>query len=63
MPVLKHHSSTHLSIAMKNLMVCQNRMNTLTALISVLPISVYTKARLNIVDAYRVLMSDGPTAA
>jgi len=62
-PVLKHHSSTHLSIAMKNLMgVVKNRMKYhLTGLDQcIADFCLYKKPDLNIVDAYRVLMSDGP---
>ncbi len=62
-PVLKHHSSTHLSIAMKNLMgIVKNRMKYhLTSLDQcIADFCLYKKPDLNIVDAYRVLMSDGP---
>ena len=62
-PVLKHHSSTHLSIAMKNLMgIVRNRMKYhLTGLDQcIADFCLYKKPDLNIVDAYRVLMSDGP---
>ena len=63
-PVLKHHSSTHLSIAMKNLMgVVKNRMEYhLTGLDQcIADFCLYRKPDLNIVDAYRVLMSNGPS--
>jgi len=62
-PVLKHHRSAHLSIAMKNLMgIVQNRMKYhLTGLDQcIADFCLYKKPDLNIVDAYRVLMSDGP---
>lgn len=62
-PVLKHHGSTHLSIAMKNLMgIVKNRMKYhLTGLDQcIADFCLYKKPDLNIVDAYRVLMSDGP---
>jgi len=62
-PVLKHHSSTHLSIAMKNMMgIVKNRMKYhLTGLDQcIADFCLYKKPDLNIVDAYRVLMSDGP---
>ncbi len=62
-PVLKHHSSTHLSIAMKNLMgIVNNRMKYhLVGLDQcIADFCLYKKPDLNIVDAYRVLMSDGP---
>jgi uncharacterized protein (DUF362 family) len=63
-PVLKHHSSAHLSIAMKNLMgVVKNRMEYhLTGLDQcIADFCLYRKPDLNIVDAYRVLMSQGPS--
>jgi uncharacterized protein (DUF362 family) len=63
-PVLKHHSSTHLSIAMKNLMgIVNNRMKYhLVGLDQcIADFCLYKKPDLNIVDAYRVLMSDGPS--
>jgi len=62
-PVLKHHSSAHLSIAMKNLMgIVKNRMKYhLTGLDQcIADFCLYKKPDLNIVDAYRVLMSNGP---
>ena len=62
-PVLKHHGSTHLSIAMKNLMgIVKNRIKYhLTGLDQcIADFCLYKKPDLNIVDAYRVLMSDGP---
>jgi len=62
-PVLKHHSSAHLSIAMKNLMgIVKNRMEYhLTGLDQcIADFCLYKKPDLNIVDAYRVLMSHGP---
>jgi uncharacterized protein (DUF362 family) len=62
-PVLKHHSSAHLSIAMKNLMgIVKNRMTYhLSGLDQcIADFCLYKKPDLNIVDAYRVLMSNGP---
>lgn len=62
-PVLKHHSSTQLSIAMKNLMgIVKNRMEYhLTGLDQcIADFCMYKKPDLNVVDAYRVLMSHGP---
>lgn len=62
-PVLKHHSSTHLTIAMKNLMgIVKNRMiYHLSGLDQcIADFCLYRKPDLNIVDAYRVLMSRGP---
>jgi len=63
-PVLKHHGSTHLSIAMKNLMgIIKNRMEYhLTGLDQcIADFCLYRKPDLNIVDAYRVMMSHGPS--
>jgi len=63
-PILKHHGSTHLSIAMKNLMgIVKNRMEYhLTGLDQcIADFCLYRKPDLNIVDAYRVLMSQGPS--
>jgi uncharacterized protein (DUF362 family) len=63
-PILKHHSSAHLSIAMKNLMgIVKNRMEYhLTGLDQCIADFCLTrKPDLNIVDAYRVLMSHGPS--
>ncbi|PKN76445.1 MAG: tat (twin-arginine translocation) pathway signal sequence [Deltaproteobacteria bacterium HGW-Deltaproteobacteria-10] len=63
-PVLKHHGSTQLSIAMKNLMgVVSNRMEYhLTGLDQcIADFCLFCKPNLNIVDAYRVLMSHGPS--
>ncbi len=63
-PILKHHSSAHLSIAMKNLMgIVKNRMEYhLTGLDQcIADFCLYRKPDLNVVDAYRVLMSQGPS--
>ena len=63
-PVLKHHSSTHLSIAMKNMMgIIKNRMEYhLIGLDQcIADFCLYRKPDLNVVDAYRVLMSHGPS--
>jgi len=62
-PVLKHHSSADLSIAMKNLMgVVWDRMywhrNDLHQCIA--DYTTYRKPDLNIIDAYRVMMKNGP---
>ncbi|MRR15169.1 MAG: DUF362 domain-containing protein [Deltaproteobacteria bacterium] len=62
-PVLKHHSSAHLSMAMKNLMgVVKNRLEYhLSGLDQcIADFCLYRKPDLNVVDAYRVLMSQGP---
>ena len=62
-PVLKHHSSADLSIAMKNLMgVVWDRMywhrNDLHQCIA--DYCTYRKPDLNVIDAYRVMMKNGP---
>ncbi|MBN2173612.1 MAG: DUF362 domain-containing protein [Bacteroidales bacterium] len=62
-PVLKHHSSADLSIAMKNLMgVVWDRMywhrNDLHQCIA--DYSTYRQPDLNVIDAYRVMMKNGP---
>ncbi|MFC1733338.1 DUF362 domain-containing protein [candidate division KSB1 bacterium] len=62
-PVLKHHSSTNLSIAMKNLMgiVWDRRYWHRNALHQcIADFSTYRKPDLNIIDAYRVMMKNGP---
>ncbi len=62
-PVLKHHSSAYLSIAMKNLMgVVKNRLEYhLSGLDQcIADFCLYRKPDLNVVDAYRVLMNHGP---
>lgn len=65
-PVLKHHSGSQLTIAMKNLMgVVWDRQayhrNNLHECIA--EFCLYRKPNLNIVDAYRVTMANGPQAA
>lgn len=62
-PVLKHHSSADLSIAMKNLMgVVWDRMfwhrNNLHQCIA--DYSTHRKPDLNVIDGYRVMMKNGP---
>lgn len=62
-PVLKHHSSADLSIAMKNLMgVIWDRRywhrNNLHQCIA--DFATYCKPTLNVIDAYRVMMKNGP---
>lgn len=62
-PILKHHSSTKLTIAMKNLMgvVWDRRYwhrNDLNQCIA--DYTMYRKPDLNVVDAYRVLKQNGP---
>ncbi len=63
-PVLKHHSSAHLTIAMKNLMgIVKNRMiYHLSGLDQcIADFCLFRKPDLNVVDAYRVLRSRGPS--
>ena len=65
-PVLKHHSSSQVTIAMKNLMgVVYDRMayhrQGLHECIT--DFCFYRKPDLNIVDAYRVTMANGPSNA
>jgi uncharacterized protein (DUF362 family) len=62
-PVLKHHSSADLSIAMKNLMgVVWDRMfwhrNDLHQCIA--DYTTHRKPDLNVIDGYRVMMKNGP---
>lgn len=62
-PVLKHHSSANLSISMKNLMgVIWDRRywhrNDLHQCIA--DFTTFCKPDLNVVDAYRVMMKNGP---
>jgi len=62
-PVLKNHRGTHLTIAMKNLMgIVWDRLayhySDLDQCIA--DFCLYKKPALNIVDAYRVMMKDGP---
>lgn len=62
-PVLKHHGSADLSIAMKNLMgiIWDRRYwhrNDLHQCIA--DFTTYSKPHLNIIDAYRVMQKNGP---
>lgn len=62
-PILKHHRGTHITSAMKNLMgIVWNRLEyhykNLDQCIA--DFCLYKKPALNIVDAYRVMMKDGP---
>ncbi len=62
-PVLKHHRGTHLTIAMKNLMgIIWNRLDYHSTNLDqcTSDFCLYKKPTLNIVDAYRVMMKDGP---
>ena len=63
-PVLKHHGSTHLSLAMKNLMGCvwdrgYYHRNNLDQCIA--DFITFKKPTLNVIDAYRVLKNGGPS--
>jgi Uncharacterized conserved protein len=63
-PILKHHSYTHLTIAMKNLMgVIYDRMEYHNRGVDkcIADFCLFRKPDLNIVDAYRVLMRGGPS--
>jgi uncharacterized protein (DUF362 family) len=63
-PILKHHSYTSLSIAMKNLMgVVWNRMDYHFSDLDqcIADFCLYRKPDLNIVDAYRVMTKNGPS--
>lgn len=65
-PVLKHHASTGLTIAMKNLMgaVWDRRFYHKSGLHEcIAEFCLYRKPDLNIVDAYRVTMANGPQRA
>jgi uncharacterized protein (DUF362 family) len=62
-PVLKHHSSADLSISMKNLMgiIWDRRYwhrNNLHQCIA--DFTTWCKPTLNVIDAYRVMMKNGP---
>ncbi|MHC1708734.1 MAG: DUF362 domain-containing protein [Bacteroidales bacterium] len=62
-PVLKHHSSSLITVSMKNLMgIIWDRYywhkNNLHQCIA--DFATYSKPTLNIVDAYRVMMKNGP---
>jgi len=65
-PVLKHHSATGLTIAMKNLMgaVWDRRFYHKSGLHEcIAEFCLYRRPDLNIVDAYRVTMANGPQRA
>jgi len=65
-PVLKHHASTGLTIAMKNLMgaVWDRRFYHKSGLHEcIAEFCLYRKPDLNVVDAYRVTMANGPQRA
>ncbi len=62
-PVLKNHRGTHLTIAMKNLMgIVWDRLEYHHTGLDqcIADFCLYKKPALNIVDAYRVMMKDGP---
>lgn len=63
-PVLKHHGSTHLSLAMKNLMGCvwdrgYYHRNNLDQCIA--DFVSFRTPTLNVIDAYRVITAGGPS--
>ncbi len=63
-PVMKHHGSTHLSLAMKNLMGCvwdrgYYHRNNLDQCIA--DFVTFKKPTLNVIDAYRVIKNGGPS--
>ena len=62
-PIAKHHGSAQVTLAMKNLMgVILNRNNIHLALDQrIADLSTVIKPTLNVIDAYRVLTSHGPT--
>lgn len=63
MPVLKNHNYTHLTIAMKNLMgIVWDRMKYHYSDLDqcIADFCLFKKPDLNIVDAYRVMMRNGP---
>ncbi len=62
-PILKHHSGTKMSGAMKNLMgmVWDRRIMHRRGLVQTIPdLLTYRKPDLNVVDAYRMMMTHGP---
>jgi uncharacterized protein (DUF362 family) len=62
-PVLKHHSSSQLTIGMKNLMgVVWNRGSWHASGLTqcIVDMTAYRKADLTVVDAYRVMKDNGP---
>ncbi len=62
-PVLKHHSYTHITMAMKNLMgVVWDRMYYHSAGLDqcIAEFCLYKKPDLNVLDAYRVMKAHGP---
>ncbi len=64
-PVLKHHSFSHLSIAMKNLMgIVWDRLAYHESGLDqcIADFCLFCKPTLNVVDAYRVIMRNGPYA-
>jgi uncharacterized protein (DUF362 family) len=62
-PVLKHHSSTDLTIGMKNLMGVvwdRNRWHANGVAACIAEMAAFRKPDLTVVDAYRVMMRNGP---
>ena len=63
-PIAKHHSLARLTIAMKNLLgIVDNRTNFHPNFVQRLPdLSTIVKPTLNVVDAVRILMKNGPAS-
>lgn len=63
-PVLKHHGLTNLTISMKNLMgVCAGRRGLIHQDIGrkLVDLTMFINPDLNVIDAFRVLVRNGPT--
>lgn len=63
-PVLKHHSLTNLTLSIKNLMgVCGGNRSTMHSGIGrkLADLADFIKPDLTVIDAYRVLMKNGPS--
>jgi uncharacterized protein (DUF362 family) len=63
-PILKHHSLTRLTLSMKNLMgVCGGNRGLMHRDIGdkLVDLTNFIKPDLNIIDAYRILLRNGPT--
>ncbi len=63
-PILKHHGLTGLTLSMKNLMgVCSGNRGLIHRDIGrkLVDLAMFIKPDLNVIDAYRVLVRNGPT--
>jgi len=62
-PIAKHHGTTRLTLAAKNLMGLTENRGSLHANLGERIVDLYTlfKPKLIVVDAYRMLMNNGPT--